>query len=171
MLILLSGLPGVGKSSLARAFCEGGWAVHLRIDAIEAAVMASALRPASDELDALGDVGYRVAAGQAVEMVAGGHVVVGDAVNADPEGRAIWPPAALVVEVVCSDRAEHEARVGARHAESLGTPGWQAVRARRWVPWERSVLRLDSARAEPETLAEWLRRAMPARGAAARCRA
>ena len=161
MLILLSGLPGVGKSSLARAFCGGGRAVHLRVDAIEAAVSASALRPASAE-----DAGYRVAAAQAEEMAAGGHVVVGDAVNEDPAGREIWGPAALVVEVVCSDRAAHEARVRARHAQAAGTPGWEAVRARHWEPWGRPVLRLDTAHATPEALAEELWRALRDRGAA-----
>ena len=165
MLILLSGLPGVGKSSLARAFCAGARAVHLRIDAIEAAVMASALRPTSDAPDALGDVGYRIAAAQAEDLTAAGHVVLGDAANAVPEARAAWGPAALVVEVVCSDPAAHEARVRRRHAEDPATPGWATASARRWVPWDRPVLRLDAARATPEALAERLRAALPARGA------
>ena len=106
VLILLSGMPGVGKSSLARAFCKGGRAVHLRVDAIEAAVTASALGPMlpPDDPGSLKDVGYQVAAAQAGELSAAGHVVVGDAANAVPEARAIWPPAALVVEVACSDR-------------------------------------------------------------------
>lgn len=158
MLILLSGLPGVGKSSLARALCAGGRAVHLRVDAIEAAVMRSVLRLTSAE-----DTGYLVAAAQAEEMIAGGHVVVGDAVNAEPRGRVIWdvvPGPRLTVEVVCSDRALHESRVGRRHAQA--SPGalvsdWPAVEARRWVPWDRPVLRLDSARASPEALAEAVR--------------
>ena len=155
MLILLSGLPGVGKSSLARAFCAGGRAVHLRVDTIEAAVTASALRPASAE-----DAGYRVAAAQAVEMVAGGHVVVVDAVNADPEGRAIWGPATLVMEVVCSDPEAHRVRVERRRAEAPpGTrvPDWPAVAARRWVPWDPPVPRLDTAVASAEALATRLR--------------
>ena len=163
MLILLSGLPGVGKSSLARASCAGGRAVHLRIDAIEAAVMASALRPAADHPDSLGDVGYRVAAAQAEELSAGGHVVLGDAANAVPEARAAWGPAALVVEVICSDPAAHEARIRRRHAEEPGTPDWEAVRARRWEPWDRPVLRLDTARAAAGALADGLRRRLPAR--------
>ena len=148
---MLSGLPGVGKSSAARAFSSGGRAVHLRVDTIEAAVMASLLRPASAE-----DAGYRVAAAQAEEMLAGGHVVVADAANAGPEGRAIWGPATLVVEVVCSDRAAHRTRVERRRAETpFGTwvPDWPAVVARRWVPWDRPVLRLDAADAPPEALA------------------
>ena len=151
MLIVLSGLPGVGKSSLARAFCSGARAVHLRVDAIEAAVTASALRPTSAQ-----DAGCRVAAAQAEEMLACGHVVVADAVNAEPEGRAIWGPATLVVELTCSDPAAHRARVERRRAEAppeTRVPDWRAVAARRWVPWDRPVLRLDSADAPPEALA------------------
>ena len=158
MLILLSGLPGVGKSSVARAFCAGGRAVHLRVDTIEAAVMRSVLAPASVE-----DAGYRVAAAQAEEMTAGGHVVVADAVNADPEGRAIWGSAALVVEVVCSDTATHRARVERRRDETpveTHVPDWPAVATRRWVPWGRPALRLDTARASPGALASRLREAL-----------
>ena len=166
MLILLSGLPGVGKSSLARAFCDGGRAVHLRIDAIEAAVMASALRPTSDAPDALGDVGTRVAAAQAGELSAGGHVVVGDAVNAEGWARDLWPPAAVVVEVVCSDRRVHRGRVEARHEAVPDTPGWGMVAARRWEPWDRPVLRLDTACAASESLAGDLWRALAAVGRA-----
>ena len=154
MLILLSGLPGVGKSALARVLCAGGRAVHLRIDTIEGAVMGSTLAPASDAPDALGDVGCRVAAAQARELSAGGHVVVGDALNAVPAVRAAWGPAALVVEVACSDPGEHRARVEERHRAVPGTPDWGMVIARRWVPWDRLVLRLDAAHAPPEALAD-----------------
>lgn len=160
MLILLSGLPGVGKSSLARAFCAGGRAVHLRVDTIEGAVMRSVLRPASAE-----DIGYLVAAAQAEEMIAGGHVVVADAVNAEPSGRVIWdvvPGPRLTVEVVCTDRALHRARVEERYTRTPPgalTSDWPAVEARPWVPWDRPVLRLDTAEASPEALAGELRRA------------
>lgn len=154
MLILLSGLPGTGKSSLARAVCGEGRAVHLRIDTIEAALMRSVLRPASVE-----DMGYLVAAAQAAELIGGGHVVVGDAVNATSEGRAAWdvvPGPRLTVEVVCSDEVRHRKRIEDRWAVDPRRSNWAAVEARRWVPWDRPVLRLDTAEETPEALAERL---------------
>ena len=117
--------------------------------------MASALGSALPEDDpaSLMDVGYRVAAAQARELSHGGHTVLGDAVNAVPEARALWGAAALVVEVVCSDRAAHRARVEARRGARPDAPDWAMVTARRWVPWDETVLRLDSAGASPEALA------------------
>jgi MoxR-like ATPase len=42
MLIVLGGLPGVGKTSIARAFSRVVSAVHVRIDSIEEATRALA---------------------------------------------------------------------------------------------------------------------------------
>ena len=39
MLIVLGGLPGVGKTSIARAFSRSASAVHVRIDSIEQAIL------------------------------------------------------------------------------------------------------------------------------------
>ena len=41
MLIVLAGLPGTGKTTLARRLCERLAAFHLRIDTIEAALKRS----------------------------------------------------------------------------------------------------------------------------------
>ena len=158
---MLSGLPGVGESPLARAFCAGARAVHLRADTIDAAVMRSSLAPSSAE-----EVGTVVAAAQAEEMLVPGHVVLADAVTGEPEAHAIWdavPGQAATVEVVCSDVDVHRARVERRRAETppdaCSVPDWPAVASRRWVAWDRPTLRLDSAREAPEVLAHRLRAA------------
>ena len=39
MLIIFGGLPGVGKTSIARALAQKIGAVHLRIDTIEQAIL------------------------------------------------------------------------------------------------------------------------------------
>lgn len=45
MLIVLSGLPGVGKTAISRDLARAIGAVHLRIDSIEQDVVARDYRP------------------------------------------------------------------------------------------------------------------------------
>jgi predicted kinase len=56
MLIVFAGLPGTGKSSVARKLTGKLDAVWLRIDSIEQAIRDSAVLPGS-----IDDVGYRAA--------------------------------------------------------------------------------------------------------------
>ena len=44
MLIVLSGLPGIGKTTIARELARALGAVHLRIDSIEHALRQSGVR-------------------------------------------------------------------------------------------------------------------------------
>jgi len=146
-LILLSGLPGVGKSTLGRALAQSLKAVHLEVDVAEAAIKASVLAPPSAE-----DAGYRVLAAQSKALIAQGHLVVADMVNADPLGRALWDldqprngHAPLIVELQNSDTAVHRLRVEARHTANPATPTWAQVQSREWVAWDRPAMTLDAA--------------------------
>ena len=96
--MLLSGLPGSGKTTLARALCLDRRAVHLRVDTIERAICESELAPPSPI-----DAGYRVAAAQAAELAGQGQNVVCDAVNASAQGRDAWPDPDLVIWVRISE--------------------------------------------------------------------
>lgn len=116
MLIIFGGLPRVGKSTLARALSERLGAVYLRIDSIEDALRASHRAP-TDVMDA----GYAAAQAVAADNLRLGRTVVGDYVNPIPLSRDAWRAAArragapfVEVEVVCSDRAAHRARIAAR---------------------------------------------------------
>jgi predicted kinase len=82
VLIVLSGLPGVGKTTIARELATALDAVHARIDSIE-----HALRNAGWTID---DEGYRVAYAIAEDNLRVGNTVNADSVNPWPASRREW---------------------------------------------------------------------------------
>ena len=146
MLIVLSGLPGVGKTAIARELARVRGAVHVRIDEIE-----QALRNAGQEV--FGE-GYLLAHGVAEESLRAGLSVIADCVNPWPLTRDEWRDVAdragvavLEVEIVCSDVVEHRRRVESRQPDIPNhvLPTWQDVLARDYRPWGRERLVLDTA--------------------------
>ena len=102
MLVVLSGLPGVGKTTIARELAASMGAVLLRIDTIE-----HALRHAGSKVEG---EGYSVAYAVAEDNLRLGRIVVADCVNPWPLTRDAWRSVAdragvrtVDVEVVCSD--------------------------------------------------------------------
>lgn len=109
MLIVFGGLPGVGKTTIARDLARRMGAVFLRIDSIESALRESGRLAAGVE-----DAGYRAACAVAEDNLRGGRIVIADCVNPLRLTRDAWRAVAaraaagiLEVEVVCSDTAEH----------------------------------------------------------------
>jgi predicted kinase len=151
MLIILSGRSGTGKTTIARAAATQLGAVHVRIDSIEQAIHSSALAPAS-----IDDAGYRVGYAIAADNLRLGRTVIADSVNPIALTRDAWRDvarrcgvAAIEVEVVCSDRAEHKRRVETRASDIDGhrLPSWADVTARDYEPWDRQRIVLDTAAA------------------------
>ncbi|SDH56842.1 AAA family ATPase [Alloyangia pacifica] len=147
VLVILSGLPAVGKSAVARALAARSGALWLRIDAIEQAMRGSHMVAAD-----LADGGYAAARAVARGALAQGLDVIADCVNPWPLTRAGWEKAGvghrvLRVELCCSDPVEHRRRVETREAdiEGLALPDWAAVQARDYRPWPEAELRIDMA--------------------------
>jgi predicted kinase len=165
LLIIFAGLPGVGKTSIARALAQGLGAVFLRIDTIEQ-VLADV--HADDRTDP--GLGYRIAYALAADNLRLGRTVVADSVNAIAVTRDAWRAVAEVagtasveVEVICSDRAEHRRRVETRVADIPGhvSPTWAEVEAREHHAWTRDHVVIDTAGRSLETCLMQLNAALP----------
>jgi predicted kinase len=152
MLNIFGGLPGTGKSTLAQRLARDRRGVHLRIDTIE-----QALRDAQGRCD--GPEGYLVAYKIAGDNLRLGLSVVADSVNPLAVTRATWRAVAadagvpfVEIEVVCSDRAEHRARVEGRATDIAGLqlPTWDQIVRREYEPWLPAHVVIDTAGATVE---------------------
>jgi predicted kinase len=164
VLVALGGLPGTGKTTIARALARETGATWLRIDTIE-----TALRGALPVGEDVGAAGYAIAAGLAADALGLGRAVIADAVNPLVVTRALWRDTAaragarlVEVEIVCSDRDEHRRRVETRCADIEGhpLPSWEAVLRREYEPWPGADLVIDTAGTAPAEAVALVRRAL-----------
>ncbi|MCY0955316.1 AAA family ATPase [Streptomyces sp. H27-S2] len=151
MLIVMAGLPGAGKSSVAEGLGRKLAAPVVSVDPIEAAMSRAGVARSQPT----GLAAYVVAEAVADGVLALGQTVIVDAVNAVAEERAQWRSLAsrrgvpvVFIEVVCSDPAVHRQRLEGRSREIEGfyEPTWETVERRReeFVPWADDRLVLDS---------------------------
>ena len=166
MLIVLGGLPGTGKTTIARELARAMDAVLVRIDSIEQAIRESRLSPESVE-----DAGYRAGYALAEDNLRLGMKVVADSVNSLSITRDAWlrvanrtQVAVVEVEIECSDSTEHRRRVEDRFGDLPGLPAltWQDVLEREYQPWRRDHLVIDTAGRTVEQCVSLLRAALPA---------
>ncbi|MBE8516945.1 AAA family ATPase [Amycolatopsis sp. H6(2020)] len=145
VLIVLGGLPGTGKSTVARPLARALGAAYLRIDTIEQALVDS-----GELAEPPRAAGYVAGYALARDQLANGVDVVAECVNPLKITRDAWRAAGtrvLEVELVCSDPVEHRARVEGRVADipGLRLPSWRDVVEREYEPWDRDHLVVDTA--------------------------
>ena len=150
VLIIFGGLPGSGKTTIARTLAQKIKAVYLRIDTIETALKKSSLK-----ITDVAEAGYYAAFDIAKDNLDLGHIVVADSVNACPLSRDAWQNVArstkkdfIEIEVFCSDPVEHKKRIQERviDIKELIPPTWEQVQARDYHYWDVKGLRIDTAK-------------------------
>lgn len=150
MLLIFGGLPGTGKSTIARLLAARLGAVWLRIDSIEQAL----IRAKTVTMHDMGPAGYLVAYSIAVDNLRLGNTVIADSVNFIAITRQAWREVAtdidapfLEIEFTCSDQTQHRHRVENREADISGhiLPDWQKVITREYDPWRSASFTLDTS--------------------------
>ncbi len=162
MLIAFGGLPGTGKTTVARMLARKLAAVYLRIDTLEQALIASGSGGAD-----IGPAGYLAAYAVAKDNLCLGLTVVADSVNALHVTRSAWRSVALEagvriveIELICSDATAHRLRVEGRRADipDHTLPTWQSVIERQYDAWESEHLVVDTANVSVEQVVETIAR-------------
>ena len=157
-LIVTSGLPGTGKSTIAEGLARAFAVPVFSVDPIEAAMWRSGLVP-----EDTGIAAYRVAEAMAGENLAQGLSVIVDAVNPVADARAMWRALSeqhhvplKMIEIICSDEVIHRKRIEGRVRNIEGMPevDWERVAERKaeYQAWTNDRLILDSAIDAPDVL-------------------
>lgn len=161
-LIIVSGLPGSGKSTVAESLAAKLSIPHFSVDPIESAMLKSGL-PRSFET---GLAAYLVAETLAGQQLKCGLSATIDAVSGVQEARDMWHSlvcihdAILIIIECVLPREVHKQRIEARVRNMHGIPEvtWQDVEERRktYLPWKEERLVLDMAPAHGESIQKTL---------------
>ena len=125
-LIVFSGLPGTGKSTLAEGVARKLDIPVFAKDWLEATLLRCELVPAN-EVKPLGSAGYQLLTTLAERQLSLGQSVILDSVASTESIRSSWKQLAaqyeadwLVIECVCSDESIQRARLKKRQRHILG---------------------------------------------------
>jgi predicted kinase len=150
VLIVLSGLPGTGKSAVADGIARALRLPILSVDPLESAIIRAGVTPSFET----GLAAYLAAETLADAYLAAGLDPIIDAVNSVEQAREMWRALARnhgvllrIIECRVSDPAVHAARLANRQRDlALGEPTAEDVARRRaeWTDWPEQHLALDA---------------------------
>lgn len=152
MLVVISGLPGTGKTAVATEVAREVGGVHLSIDTVEDALLGAGF-PHSWTTGVAAYEAVRAAAEQNLDL---GRIVVVDAVNDSEPARDTWRRAAatagaplMFVLLTLNDEVEHRRRLEgrSRNLTNVIEPSWDDVSGRRvsFEPWTDVHLRVSAS--------------------------
>jgi predicted kinase len=152
MLIVMAGLPGTGKSELARQISRRLRIPVFSVDPIESAVLRAGIKQSFET----GLAAYLVAEALADRQLVLGLDAIVDAVNAEEPAKTMWRHLGTkhglplrVIECHCSDEAIHRERLTrrVRGLANFPEPTWESVQRRRlaYTAWSEPVLSIDAA--------------------------
>jgi len=152
VFLVVSGLPGTGKSAVAHAVSARLKAVHLSIDPVEDAMLGAGLERGWST----GVASYEVVRVAAEQNLALGLSVVVDAVNDSEAARNTWRNAAhatghpvTFVLLTVPSLDEHQRRLESRERgfTHIAEPTWEQVCARAgdYEPWQGPYLLIDAS--------------------------
>jgi len=151
-VIVMSGLPGSGKSTIAEGVAKALKIPVFSVDPIESAIIKAGIEKSFET----GLAAYVVAATLAAEQLKLGSSVLIDAVNAQEEGKNMWRDLAkahnvqlIVLECSLADEDLHKNRLKSRvrNLHGFAEIGWDDVAARRkeYTAWKEPTLQLDAS--------------------------
>jgi len=161
-LIIFSGLPGTGKSTLAESMGKDLGIPVFAKDWLEATLVRSGLKPITEE-KSLGFAGYELLTLLAERQFMLEQSVILDSVAASQSIRSTWRQLAeqyhvecRVIECICSDAKLHRARLKDRNRR---IPGWHELEWSEvervkgyYSAWEEARLVLDMTNPFTENL-------------------
>lgn len=157
-LIIVFGLPGSGKSTVAEGLAAKLSIPLFSVDPIESAILKSGLERSFET----GLAAYLVAETLAGEQLKCGLSAIIDAVSGVQEARDMWHNLArthnarlIIIECVL-EREWHKQRIEARvrNMHGIAEVSWEDVEERRetYLPWKEERLVLDTAASREENV-------------------
>lgn len=163
-LIIFSGLPGTGKSTLAEELGKHFTIPVFAKDWLEATLLRSELMPSNPEKP-LGSAGYQLLTTLAERQLMLGQSIILDSVASTGTIRSTWKRLSdlyqaqwQVIECICSDESVHRQMLSRR---DRNIPGWHELQwsdvenvRRYYLPWAGERLVLDIVDRFEENLAK-----------------